>query len=90
MPGGEVLALPEALQVTRLEFTLVKHGNAGRHVAEGSWHATGVPSVLIASLGLGIANALNTLANAYQEPVPFNVLVDNLLALIEKSKLRCG
>ncbi len=74
MPGGEVLALLDALRVAGLEFTLVKHENAGGYMAEGSWHATGAPGVLIATLGPGIANAINTVANAYQEQVPLIVL----------------
>lgn len=74
MPGGEVLALLDALRVAGLEFTLVKHENAGGYMAEGSWHATGTPGVLIATLGPGLANAINTVANAYQEQVPLIVL----------------
>ncbi len=74
MPGGEVLVLLDALRVAGLEFTLVKHENAGGYMAEGSWHASGAPGVLIATLGPGIANAVNTVANAYQEQVPLIVL----------------
>jgi len=74
MPGGEVLVLLDALRVAGLEFTLVKHENAGGYMAEGSWHATGAPGVLIATLGPGLANAINTVANAYQEQVPLIVL----------------
>ena len=74
MPGGEVLALLDALRVAGLDFTLVKHENAGGYMAEGSWHATGAPGVLIATLGPGLANAVNTVANAYQEQVPLIVL----------------
>ena len=74
MPGGEVLALLDALRLAGLDFTLVKHENAGGYMAEGSWHATGAPGVLIATLGPGIANAINTVANAYQEQVPLIVL----------------
>lgn len=74
MPGGEVLALLEALRVAGLEFSLVKHENAGGYMAEGSWHATGAPGVLIATIGPGLSNCINTVANAYQEQVPLIVL----------------
>ncbi len=74
MPGGEVLALLDALRVAGIEFTLVKHENAGGYMAEGSWHATGAPGVLLTTLGPGLANAVNTIANAYQEQVPLIVL----------------
>lgn len=74
MPGGEVLALLDALRVAGLAFTLVKHENAGGYMAEGSWHATGAPGVLIATIGPGLSNCINTVANAYQEQVPLIVL----------------
>ena len=74
MPGGEVLALLDALRVAGIEFTLVKHENAGGYMAEGSWHATGAPGILLATIGPGVSNAVNTVANAYQEQVPLIVL----------------
>ncbi|MBO0346533.1 thiamine pyrophosphate-binding protein [Roseibium sp. CAU 1637] len=70
MPGGEVLALLEALTEAGLNFTLSKHENAGGFMGEGAWHATGAPSVLLATLGPGVANAVNVVANAYQDRVP--------------------
>lgn len=70
MPGGEVLALLEGLTKAGLSFTLVKHENAGGFMGEGAWHATGVPSVLLATLGPGVANAVNVVANAMQDRVP--------------------
>ncbi|AXX97201.1 thiamine pyrophosphate-binding protein [Profundibacter amoris] len=74
MPGGEVLALLDTLRVAGIEFTLVKHENAGGYMAEGSWHATGAPGILLATIGPGVSNAVNTVANAYQEQVPLIVL----------------
>ncbi|MFD1697262.1 thiamine pyrophosphate-binding protein [Roseibium aestuarii] len=70
MPGGEVLALLEALTCAGLRFTLVKHENAGGFMGEGAWHATGRVSVLLATLGPGVANAVNVVANAWQDRVP--------------------
>ena len=74
MPGGEVLALLDALRVAGIEFTLVKHENAGGYMAEGSWHATGAPGILLVTIGPGVSNAVNTVANACQEQVPLIVL----------------
>lgn len=74
MPGGEVLALLDALRAAGIEFTLVKHENAGGYMAEGSWHATGAPGILLTTLGPGLANAVNSIASAYQEQVPLIVL----------------
>ncbi|MEJ8475239.1 thiamine pyrophosphate-binding protein [Roseibium algae] len=70
IPGGEVLALMEGLDRAGLKFVLVKHENAGGFMAEGGWHADGAPGVLLATLGPGAANAVNAVANAWQDKVP--------------------
>lgn len=74
IPGGEVLALMDALDRAGLRVTLVKHENSGGFMAEGTWHANGAPGVLFATIGPGIANAANVIANAWQDRVPLIVL----------------
>lgn len=69
-PGGEVLALIEGLDRAGVAFSLVRHENAGGFMAEGHWHMTGSLPVLVATLGPGVANAVNTVANALQDRVP--------------------
>jgi acetolactate synthase-1/2/3 large subunit len=75
IPGGEVLALMGALDAAGIAFHLVKHENAGGFMAEGVWHAEAragraAPGVLLATLGPGVANAVNAVANAWQDRVP--------------------
>jgi acetolactate synthase I/II/III large subunit len=70
IPGGEVLALVEALNAAGIETILTKHENAAGFMAEGVWHATGAPGVFYATLGPGVANAVNVVANAMQDRVP--------------------
>jgi acetolactate synthase I/II/III large subunit len=75
IPGGEVLALVEALAGAGIEPVLVKHENAGGFMAEGVWHAMAnqgheAPALLYATLGPGVANAVNVVANAMQDRVP--------------------
>lgn len=70
IPGGEVLALMQGLHGAGLEFVLVKHENGGGFMAEGLWHMTGALPVLVATLGPGVANAVNVVANAMQDRVP--------------------
>jgi acetolactate synthase-1/2/3 large subunit len=70
IPGGEVLALMQGLDAAGLRFVLVKHENAGGFMAEGLWHMTGALPVLVATLGPGVANAVNVVANAMQDRVP--------------------
>ncbi|MCU0800617.1 MAG: thiamine pyrophosphate-binding protein [Rhodobacteraceae bacterium] len=70
IPGGEVLALMQGLDQAGLRFVLVKHENSGGFMAEGLWHVTGALPVLVATLGPGVANAVNVVANAMQDRVP--------------------
>ena len=56
IPGGEVLTLLDGLRAADIEFVLVKHENAGGFMAEGTWHASGAPAILVATIGPGVAN----------------------------------
>jgi acetolactate synthase-1/2/3 large subunit len=83
IPGGEVLALVDALERAGIRFLLAKHENAAGFMAEGLWHATGALPVLVATLGPGVANAVNVVANAQQDRVPLIFItgcVDHALA----------
>ncbi len=74
MPGGEVLLVMQAMDEAGIAFTLCKHENNAGYLAEGSYHATGAPGILLTTIGPGLANGLNSVANAYQEQVPLIVL----------------
>lgn len=74
IPGGEVLALMDAMDRAGLGITLVKHENSGGFMAEATYHTNGAPGVLFATIGPGIANAANAIANAWQDRVPMIVL----------------
>ncbi len=78
IPGGEVLALVDALERAGIRFVLTKHENAAGFMAEGVWHATGAPGVLLATVGPGIANAFNVVENARQDRVPLLVLAGSV------------
>ncbi|MEL7272738.1 MAG: thiamine pyrophosphate-binding protein [Pseudomonadota bacterium] len=79
IPGGEVLALMGALDEAGIAFHLTKHENAAGFMAEGVWHAEPAPEngkrgrtpgILLATIGPGVANAVNVVANALQDRVP--------------------
>jgi len=70
IPGGEVVAIIDALERAGIRFHLARHENAAGFMAEAAWHATGAPAVLVATVGPGIANAVNVIANAQQDRVP--------------------
>ena len=74
IPGGEVLALVDALEAAGIAFHLCKHENAGGFMAEGVHHHDGAPAVLVATIGPGAANLVNVAANALQDKVPMIIL----------------
>lgn len=70
IPGGEVLSLVDALRAAGVRFVLVKHENCGGFMAEGVHHRTGAPALLVTTVGPGLVNAVNVVANAQQDRVP--------------------
>lgn len=74
MPGGEVLTLVDALESAGIAFILAKHENAAAFMAEGVYHQTGAPGILVATVGPGALNGVNAVANAHQDRVPLIVL----------------
>ena len=74
MPGGEVLTLVDALETAGIRFVLAKHENAAAFMAEGAWHRTGAPGILVATVGPGALNGVNAVANAFQDRVPLIVI----------------
>jgi len=74
IPGGEVLAMIDALARAGIRFVLTKHENNAGFMAEGVYQMTGAPGILVATLGPGAANAVNVTANAEQDRVPLIVL----------------
>jgi acetolactate synthase I/II/III large subunit len=83
MPGGEILAFTAALERVGIRFVLARHETAAGFMGEGVWHATGAPALLVTTLGPGLTNAVNVIANAHQDRVPMIVVsgcVDPALA----------
>ncbi|MFK7877544.1 MAG: thiamine pyrophosphate-binding protein [Paracoccaceae bacterium] len=74
MPGGEVLTLLDALEKVGIRFVLARHENAAAFMAEAAWHRTGAPGILVGTLGPGVLNGINAIANAHQDRVPLIVL----------------
>ena len=74
IPGGETLALVDALGAAGIRFHLAKHETAAGFMAQGTHFADGAPALLVATLGPGVANALGAVASAHQDRVPMIVL----------------
>ncbi len=74
MPGGEVLTVIDALEKAGITFVLCKHENAAGFMAEGTYHRTGAPAILVATVGPGALNGINVVENAHQDRVPMIIL----------------
>lgn len=74
MPGGEVLTIVDALEKAGIRFILCKHENNAGFIAEGVHHRDGAPAILVATVGPGVVNGVNVVANAMQDRVPMIVL----------------
>ena len=74
IPGGEVLAIMDALEQAGIRIVLAKHENCAGFMGEGVHHHDGAPAILVATIGPGIANAANVIANALQDRVPMIAL----------------
>lgn len=74
IPGGEVLALMDALRRAGIAFHLVKHETPGGFMADAVAQLTGTPAVLVATLGPGVSNLVNAVAHAYLDRTPMLVL----------------
>lgn len=74
IPGGEVVTMIDALERAGIRFVLTKHENSAGFMAEGTYHASGAPGILVATLGPGAMNGINVVANAFQDRVPMIVL----------------
>jgi acetolactate synthase-1/2/3 large subunit len=74
MPGGEVIAFLDALARAEIEFILARNETAAAIMAAGACAGRGTPGLLVTTLGPGLANAINGIADAWQEGAPLMVV----------------
>lgn len=74
IPGGEVLTLIDALGAAGIEFVTTRHEMGAGLAAQGVWAATGAPGLLVVTVGPGVTNAVNAIANAALDRVPLIVV----------------
>ncbi|WP_165222889.1 thiamine pyrophosphate-binding protein [Affinirhizobium pseudoryzae] len=74
MPGGEVVTLIDGLQRAGIGFCLSRHETAAAIMAAGASVLLDQPQVLVTTVGPGLANAVNGIADAAQERMPLIVL----------------
>lgn len=74
MPGGEVVTLIDGLEKAGIAFHLARHETAAASMAAGASITTGTSGLLVTTVGPGLANAVNGIADAAQEHVPLVVI----------------
>lgn len=74
MPGGEVVTLVDALERAGIRFVLARNESAAAIMAAGVSTIGGAPGLVVTTLGPGLANAVNGIADAWQERVPLIVI----------------
>ncbi len=74
IPGGEVLAVMDALDRAGITFHLVKHETAGGFMADAVAQLTRTPGVLVGTIGPGVTNLVTAVAHAYLDRTPMLVL----------------
>lgn len=74
VPGGEVVTLIDALQNAGIAFRLARHETSAAIMAAGASTISGNPELLVTTVGPGVANAVNGIADALQERVPLIVI----------------
>ncbi len=73
-PGGQVLALYDAIYQYDLPHTLTRHEQGAVHAAEGYARTTGKIGVVIATSGPGATNLVTGIADAYLDSTPLFVI----------------
>ncbi len=74
MPGGEVVTLIDGLEKAGISFHLARHETAAASMAAGASVTTATPGLVVTTVGPGLANAVNGIADAAQEHVPLVVI----------------
>lgn len=84
LPGGEVLALLDALQRAGVRFYLTGHEASAAFMAEVTGQLTGRPGVCVATLGPGALNLTLGLGNARLDRGPVLALTATISTAIER------
>jgi acetolactate synthase-1/2/3 large subunit len=78
-PGGATLPIYDALyHAEKLRHILVRHEQAGAHMAEGYARATGKVGVCMATSGPGATNLVTGIADAYMDSTPLVAITGNV------------
>jgi acetolactate synthase I/II/III large subunit len=79
-PGGEVVALIDALEKAGIQFVLARHEAQAAFMAGGIGELTGRPGICVSTLGPGATNMMTGVASALLERAPLIALTAELAA----------
>jgi acetolactate synthase I/II/III large subunit len=79
-PGGEVVALIDALERAGIRFILARHEAQAAFMAGGIGELTGRPGICVSTLGPGATNMVTGVASALLERAPLIALTGDLAA----------
>jgi acetolactate synthase-1/2/3 large subunit len=74
MPGGEIITFVDALATAGIDFVLARNETAAAMMAAGTTPEAARPGLLVTTLGPGLANGINGIADAMQERCPLIVV----------------
>lgn len=74
LPGGENVAVMDALRRYGLRFVLARHESSAVFMADVTARLTGKPGVCLTTLGPGAANAVAGVAHAYLDRAPVLII----------------
>jgi len=74
MPGGEIVTFVDALQTSGIRFTLARNETAAAMMAAGTAVEGRQPGLLVTTIGPGLANGVNGIADAVQEKTPLLIV----------------
>jgi acetolactate synthase-1/2/3 large subunit len=78
-PGGAILPIYDAIYHSeKVRHVLVRHEQAGAHMAEGYARATGRVGVCMATSGPGATNLVTGIADAYMDSTPLVAITGNV------------
>src|SRR4051794_26146077 len=78
-PGGAILPVYDAiLRSEKVQHVLVRHEQAGAHMAQGYARATGKVGVCMATSGPGATNLVTGIADAYMDSTPMVAITGNV------------
>ncbi|MEL7049613.1 MAG: thiamine pyrophosphate-binding protein, partial [Pseudomonadota bacterium] len=74
MPGGEVVTFVDALEAAGIKFILARHETAAAFMAAAEGVNRDAPGLVVTTIGPGLTNAVNGIADASQEHAPLIVV----------------